>query len=147
MQHVTDLKALGRRVEQRRLALGKSQRDLAFEGCSYAYLSRIEHGARQPTRQVLDGLADRLGTTAHYLATGEPDAVELALADARLSILDLTDDERARLDTEVEDATFKAARAVAWAIRKTRADAAREAADLEQDLATARADETRKAVA
>lgn len=138
MNHIDDLPALGRRLKQLRAARGLSQRDLAFEGCSYAYVSRIESGDRQPTRQVLEELAAKLGTTAHYLITGEPDPVELGLADAHLTRIDLTDDERALLDQDVEQAIFKAARSVAWAIRRERAEAQRALADAQVAAIAAR---------
>lgn len=80
MKHVDDLTALGRRIRQLREARGLTQRELMFDGCSYAYLSRVEQGGRQPSVQVLEELARRLGTTVHYLKTGEDDPRELALA-------------------------------------------------------------------
>ncbi|HET9545668.1 MAG TPA: tetratricopeptide repeat protein, partial [Gaiellaceae bacterium] len=47
-----------------------SQRQLAFPGCSSAYISRIEAGMRTPSLQVLHLLAQRLDVTGDYLATG-----------------------------------------------------------------------------
>jgi transcriptional regulator with XRE-family HTH domain len=38
---------------------------------SYAYLSRIEAGERTPSLSALIDLADRLETSALYLATGK----------------------------------------------------------------------------
>jgi tetratricopeptide (TPR) repeat protein len=49
---------------------GLSQRDLAFAGCSPAYISRIEAGERVPSPQLLGELGKRVGVTAEYLATG-----------------------------------------------------------------------------
>lgn len=132
MRHVDDLAALGRRIRTRRLALGLSQRDLAFDGCSYAYISRIEAGTRQPTDQVVEELAHRLGTTRRYLKTGHHDPRELGLADAKLELADLTPDELEILDVDIEDATFAAARAAAWRIRKQRLEAARAALDADE---------------
>ncbi len=59
-------------MKKLRLERGLSQRDLA-EGSSvsYAYVSRIEAGARVPSLGALIELADRLDTTALYLATGK----------------------------------------------------------------------------
>lgn len=48
-----------------------SQRDLSFEGCTPAYISRIEAGARVPSLQILQEFARRLGVSAEYLATDE----------------------------------------------------------------------------
>jgi tetratricopeptide (TPR) repeat protein len=55
-----------------------TQRGLAFDGCTPAYLSRVEAGQRIPSLQIIHTLAERLGTTAEFLATGvqareEPD--------------------------------------------------------------------------
>lgn len=133
MHHVDDLPALGRRIKRMREALSLSQRDLAFEGCSYAYLSRVEAGGRQPSEQVLGELARRLGTTVRYLKTGDPDPIELGLAEANLSLLELTEAERFSLEVALEEATFREARAVAWKVRKQRADAAAVALEAELD--------------
>ncbi len=61
---------VGQRVKALRLERGLSQRDLAAPGMSYAYLSRIEAGERTPSLSALIELADRLETSALYLATG-----------------------------------------------------------------------------
>lgn len=73
---------------------GLSQRKLAFEGCTPAYISRLEAGARIPSLQLLHELARRLHTTAEYLATGDaaPRVASLLLeaqAAARLDELDV----------------------------------------------------------
>jgi len=85
-RHVDDAGAVGARIRAARTRLGLSQRDLAFDGCSYAYISRIEAGQRTPSLQVLHEFARRLGVSATYLATGAdaPDAVD-ALDDADLA--------------------------------------------------------------
>jgi transcriptional regulator with XRE-family HTH domain len=62
---------VGQRVRALRLERGLSQRDLAAPGMSYAYLSRIEAGERTPSLSALIELADRLDTSALYLATGK----------------------------------------------------------------------------
>ena len=46
-------------------------RDLAFPGCSVAYLSQIERGKRTPSLQVVVELARKLGIDPQYLAKGE----------------------------------------------------------------------------
>lgn len=82
-----DTKAMGERVRALRLARGVSQRELAFPGCSYAYLSRIEAGTRTASGHMLDELARRLGTTRRYLETGEETlTVDLPLDLARLAV-------------------------------------------------------------
>ena len=70
---------IGERISQRRLALGLSQRDLASEGVSYAYISRIEAGTRRPSVRALRTLATKLDASAYWLETGQDDpAQELA---------------------------------------------------------------------
>jgi transcriptional regulator with XRE-family HTH domain len=61
----------GERILQRREALGLSQRALdEATSYSYAYISRIEAGARTPSLSALIEFADALDTSALYLATG-----------------------------------------------------------------------------
>jgi len=66
---------------------------LSFPGCTAAYISRIEAGARTPSYQVLREFAKRLGTTADYLATGEeprtPDTDSLLEAEIAFRLGDL----------------------------------------------------------
>jgi tetratricopeptide (TPR) repeat protein len=70
-RHIDDPAAVGLRVREARLRAGLSQRELAFDGCSYAYISRIESGGRVPSMQVVQEFARRLGVSATYLATGD----------------------------------------------------------------------------
>jgi tetratricopeptide (TPR) repeat protein len=72
--HVDDPVAVGRRLRQTREAAGLTQRDLSFEGCTAAYVSRIEAGARVPSLQILHEFGKRLGVRPEYLATGSLDA-------------------------------------------------------------------------
>jgi DNA-binding XRE family transcriptional regulator len=65
----SEAKKIGPRVHKRRLELGLSQRDLAAPGVSYAYMSRIESGARLPSIRLLRALAPKLGVSVHYLET------------------------------------------------------------------------------
>lgn len=65
-----DAAAVGQRIRQARLARGLSQRTLAFDGCSPAYLSHIEKGKRRPSLQLLRELARRLDVSPDYLETG-----------------------------------------------------------------------------
>ena len=68
--HVDDPAAVGRRLNEARLAAGLSQRQLSFPGCSAAYISRLEAGARVPSLQLLRKLAAKLNADEEYLATG-----------------------------------------------------------------------------
>lgn len=90
---------VGARLRRLRLARGLTQRDLAGPGVSYAYISRIEAGARQPSVKALRRLAAKLGVEVTYLEIGVdlgPGGVrELRLADAEL---------RLRLGESVEEA-------------------------------------------
>ena len=76
--HVDDPVAVGRRVRQRREAAGLTQRDLSFAGCTAAYVSRIEAGARIPSLQILHEFAKRLRVTPEYLATGRPEGEDIS---------------------------------------------------------------------
>src|SRR5436309_1318318 len=75
--HVDDPVAVGARLRRAREAAGLTQRQLAFRGCTPAYISRIERGTRIPSLQILRELGDRLGVSAEFLATG----AEAATAD------------------------------------------------------------------
>lgn len=68
--HVDDPREVGKRLKDARERLGLSQRQLAFPGCSSAYVSRIEAGFRTPSLQVLQLLGQRLGVSGEWLATG-----------------------------------------------------------------------------
>ncbi len=61
---------VGRRLRRLRLEQGLSQRDLSAPGITYAYISRIEAGTRQPSVKALRMLARKLGVTPEYLETG-----------------------------------------------------------------------------
>src|SRR6266545_858762 len=86
---------IGVRLKRLRLERGLSQRELAGPGVSYAYISRIEAGTRQPSVKALRMLARKLGVSADYLETGseirDTDERELRIADAELE-LRLADD-------------------------------------------------------
>ena len=111
---------IGARLRRLRLERGLSQRELSAPGVSYAYISRIEAGSRQPSVKALRKLAAKLAVSPEYLETGEPvraaDRREMQLADAELE-LRLADDPAA-------------------AVRKLRAllDDAAAAADVENAL-------------
>src|SRR6266498_1237736 len=82
--------SVGARLKRLRLQRGFSQRDLSSPGVSYAYISRIEAGARTPSVKALRKLAQKLGVSVEYLETGrdirDVDDRELRLADAELQL-------------------------------------------------------------
>jgi len=84
--HVDDPRAVGKRLREARRRAGLSQRDLAFPGCTTAYISRIEAGVRIPSLQVLTRLADRLDVSAEFLATGRDSPVVDPLQAAELAL-------------------------------------------------------------
>src|SRR5581483_2129934 len=84
------------RLKEARDRAGMSQRQLAFPGCTAAYISRIEAGARVPSLQMINQLALRLEVTGQWLATG----VEADIAEP----VDLMDAEVALRLGEVEEA-------------------------------------------
>jgi tetratricopeptide (TPR) repeat protein len=73
-RHVDDPRQVGARLRAARRAAGLSQRQLAFAGCTPAYISRIEAGTRTPSYQILRELGRQLGVSADYLATGHQDS-------------------------------------------------------------------------
>ena len=81
---------IGQRLKRLRLEQGLSQRELASPGVSYAYISRIEAGTRQPSVKALRRLGAKLGVSAEYLETGSvldpAERRELRLADLELAI-------------------------------------------------------------
>src|SRR5881392_1778618 len=91
----TGPESIGKRLRRLRLERQLSQRELASPGVSYAYISRIEAGARRPSVKALRMLAPKLGVSVEYLETGsdlrDDEHRELRLADAELQ-LRLSDD-------------------------------------------------------
>ena len=111
--HVDDPKAVGDRLRGAREAAGLSQRQLAFTGCSPAYISRIESGDRIPSLQLLRELGRRLGVSEDYLASGvdrhERDGAVLEAEVAlRLGELELAEGVYAKMLSEVADDDVKA---------------------------------------
>jgi transcriptional regulator with XRE-family HTH domain len=84
------VETVGQRLRRLRHERGMSQRDLASPGVSYAYISRIEAGARRPSVKALRQLAPKLGVSVEYLETGrdlsDRDQRELRLAEAELML-------------------------------------------------------------
>ena len=91
--HVDDAAAAGLRLKEARIAAGLSQRQLAFPGCSAAYISRLEAGHRVASLQLLRKIAAKLGVDEEFLATGiareHPRPAELVEADVALRLDDL----------------------------------------------------------
>ena len=111
--HYDDPAAVGTRLFDAREAAGLSQRDLAFPGCSAAYISRIERGERVPSLQVMRELARRAGVSEQALAYGREtldDAVaeRIRAAEAAEASGDVA--ERARAYQALSRAASKAAR-------------------------------------
>ncbi len=81
---------IGERLRRLRLERGLSQRELSEPGVSYAYISRIEGGARRPSVKALRMLARKLSVSADYLETGseirDTEGRELQIADAELEL-------------------------------------------------------------
>ena len=81
---------VGQRLRRLRHDRGLSQRELASPGVSYAYISRIEAGARRPSVKALRMLVRKLGVSADYLETGseirDVELRELRIADAELEL-------------------------------------------------------------
>jgi tetratricopeptide (TPR) repeat protein len=81
---------IGQRLRRLRTERRFSQRELSSPGVSYAYISRIEAGTRQPSVKALRMLARKLGVSAEYLETGSElgaeEERELRLADAELKL-------------------------------------------------------------
>jgi tetratricopeptide (TPR) repeat protein len=101
--HVDDPAAVGERLRSARERAGLTQRDLAFPGCSPAYISRIESGDRIPSLQLLRELGRRLGVSEDFLATGENRAApdDPRLLDAELALRLGDEDDAQRLYEEV----------------------------------------------
>src|SRR5207253_3377597 len=100
---------IGVRLKRLRLERSLSQRELSSPGVSYAYISRIEAGARTPSVKALRMLARKLQVSVEYLETGrdvaESERRELRLADAELAIRfgeDTSDAERQLLEVREE---------------------------------------------
>jgi transcriptional regulator with XRE-family HTH domain len=104
--------SVGERLRRLRLERGLSQRDLSSPGVSYAYISRIEAGARRPSVKALRMLAQKLGVTAEYLETGSElgaaEARELRLAELELRLRLEGETPVEELEDVLEDATAHA---------------------------------------
>jgi transcriptional regulator with XRE-family HTH domain len=141
--------SIGTRIRRLRLERGLSQRELSGPGVSYAYVSRIEAGQREPSLKALRILARKLRVSLEMLETGaavsEAHDRQLRLADAELELSLGTDlraaeesfrallvDARESGDTYVE-ARARAGRGIALAAL---GEARTAAAELERALDT-----------
>jgi len=84
--HVDSAEALAHRLQEGRRRAGLSQRALARDICTPAYVSRLEKGERIPSLQLLRRLASRLGVDADELASGVPSGSADPLLDAELAL-------------------------------------------------------------
>src|SRR6266542_2290122 len=98
---------IGTRLRRLRLARALTQRELAEPKYTHAYVSTIEAGRRNPSREALEHFAGKLGVDVDELLTGKPADLEARL-DARLmqSRIDLS---AGRLD-EADEALDSIAR-------------------------------------
>jgi transcriptional regulator with XRE-family HTH domain len=108
--------SIGQRLKRLRLEHGLSQRELASPGVSYAYISRIEAGTRQPSVKALRRLAAKLGVPAEYLETGSQldpaEQRELRLADLELAVrLSVSDGVDEQLQALIDEAVLAGDRA------------------------------------
>jgi tetratricopeptide (TPR) repeat protein len=71
---------LADRVRDLRVKAGLSKSALARPRYTLSYVSQIESGRRNPSPEALAFLAERLGVSARYLATGIPEDIEDHLA-------------------------------------------------------------------
>jgi transcriptional regulator with XRE-family HTH domain len=105
--------SVGVRLKRLRLERGLSQRDLSSPGVSYAYISRIEAGARVPSVKALRRLAGKLGVTVEHLETGNPTPVEQGVADAGVDFASLTTKELQTIQAAADRAAREGARLAA----------------------------------
>jgi tetratricopeptide (TPR) repeat protein len=86
--HIDSPREVGIRLKAARERAGLSQRQLSFPGCTAAYISRIEAGARVPSLQMINQLALRVEVSGQWLATGvESESQEpLQLIDAEVAL-------------------------------------------------------------
>jgi transcriptional regulator with XRE-family HTH domain len=101
---------VGQRLRRLRLERGLSQRELSGPGVSYAYISRIEAGERQPSVKALRKLAEKLGVSPDYLETGRDTSLielvervqERLPVGQRLIVVDVHEQARADIDLYVD---------------------------------------------
>ena len=111
---------IGARLKRLRLERGISQRDLSSPGITYAYISRIESGARTPSVKALRRIAGKLGVTVEHLETGEPTPLERGIADAGLEFSSLTAKELQAIEAEAGRGAHEGARRAAEEVLEDR---------------------------
>ncbi len=96
--HIDSPREVGIRLKTARERAGLSQRQLSFPGCTAAYISRIEAGARVPSLQMINQLALRVDVSGQWLATGvelEPlEPLQLIEAEVALRLGEVDEAER-----------------------------------------------------
>lgn len=103
--HVDDPVAAGHRLKEARERAGLSQRRLAFPGCSAAYISRIEAGARIASPRILRELARRLDVHEEWLGTGNQASPLSVLEDGEVALrLDETEQAARLFEQALKDA-------------------------------------------
>src|SRR3954471_6581430 len=118
-EHEGQAESIGQRLRRLRHERGLSQRELSSPGVSYAYISRIEAGARRPSVKAIRMLARKLQVSPEYLERGsdlrESDERELAVAEAELQIRLGEDTHSAKpvLEQALEDARVSGETALA----------------------------------
>ena len=105
--------SIAERLRRLRLERGMSQRDLSSPGVSYAYISRIEAGARTPSVKAMRLLAQKLGVTVEQLETGKRTPLEQGVALAGLAYESLTPKELRKVEEATDDGAREAARRAA----------------------------------
>ncbi|TML15723.1 MAG: helix-turn-helix transcriptional regulator [Actinobacteria bacterium] len=105
--------SIAERLRRLRLERGMSQRDLSSPGVSYAYISRIEAGARTPSVKAMRLLAQKLGVTVEQLETGKRTPLEQGVALAGLAYESLTPMELRKVEEATDDGAREAARRAA----------------------------------
>ena len=108
-RQVAKRESVGARLKRLRLERGLSQRQLSAPGVSYAYISRIEAGARVPSVKALRQLARKLGVTVEHLETGQPTPVEQGVLAAGLDYGSLTTRELRAIQDSAEHAARQGA--------------------------------------
>jgi transcriptional regulator with XRE-family HTH domain len=135
----TGAETVGGRIRRLRQQRGLTQRDLAGPGLSYAYVSRIEGGHRQPSLRVIRLLASKAGSLAGVIrdrCRGSQER-ELRLSEAELElrlVRDLNGAEAALKELIAEqtaDATQARARAALGILAARRGDNAAAVRELE----------------
>jgi transcriptional regulator with XRE-family HTH domain len=100
-------------MKRLRVARGLSQRDLSAPGVTYAYISRIEAGARTPSVKALRQVAGKLGVTVEHLETGRVTPLERGVADAGLDFASLSPKELQAIQAAAEAGAREGARKAA----------------------------------